>query len=235
MEFRGQADQGQMASPLDLQVPVIETLEEHERNEEGEDEVEDGCGFMPEAVIEGPMRDKGMEQIVFDLPPSMSDAPEQRGGDLRHGKGGHPPPVMDLGLLDPLVVLTLPHAHRFLRAEHPEGSLNALSRAKAFRIPGADLASIFFPKLRFHQREHALGILKQHPLFPLEHGDNVFVMLPTEVDKGGFHIQGIGQHHIKETSLATHRSFQQSFGRNDLPLSGLQHLHVQRHRHLEPE
>ena len=44
-----------MDSPLRLQVPVIETLEEHESNEEGEDEVEDGCRLTLEAVIEGPI------------------------------------------------------------------------------------------------------------------------------------------------------------------------------------
>jgi len=43
MQFGGQSNQGQMDSPLRPQVPVIETLEEHESNEEGEDEVEDGC------------------------------------------------------------------------------------------------------------------------------------------------------------------------------------------------
>ena len=52
MQFRGQADQGQMQSPLGLEVPVIETLKEHESNEESEDEVKDSCGLMFEAVIE---------------------------------------------------------------------------------------------------------------------------------------------------------------------------------------
>ena len=43
MQFCGQADQGQIETPLDLEVPIIETLKEHESNEEGEDEVENGC------------------------------------------------------------------------------------------------------------------------------------------------------------------------------------------------
>jgi hypothetical protein len=37
MKFRGQADQSQMDATLRLEVPVIETLQEHESNEEGED------------------------------------------------------------------------------------------------------------------------------------------------------------------------------------------------------
>jgi len=41
-----------MQSPLGLEVPVIETLKEHESNEESEDEVEDSCGLMFEAVIQ---------------------------------------------------------------------------------------------------------------------------------------------------------------------------------------
>ena len=65
-----------METPLRFEVRVIETLEEHEGNEEGEDKVEDGCGLMLEAVIEGPMRDEGVEQIIFDIPSSMSDTPD---------------------------------------------------------------------------------------------------------------------------------------------------------------
>jgi len=191
MQFRGQADQGQMQTPLGLEVPVIETLEEHESNEEGEDEVENGCRLMLEAVIERPISDQSVEQIVFDLPPSMSNVPEQTCGQSRHRECCHPPPVVDLGFFDPLVVLTMPFRHRFLRMENPQGNLNAFSRCKPFRIPGPDLESIFFPNLWFHQREDALGILKQHPLLSLEHGDHVFVMFQTEVNKRGFHVQGV--------------------------------------------
>ena len=99
---------------------------------------------------------------------------------------------MNLGFFDPLVVLTVPYGHCFLSTENPQRNLNSFSRPQTFCIPGSDLASAFFPKLRFHQREDALAILKQHPLFSLKHGDNVFMMLQTKVEKGGFHIQGIG-------------------------------------------
>ena len=61
MQFRGQADQGQMQTPLGLEVPVIETLEEHESNKEGEDKIEDGCRVMFEAVIERPVSDESVE------------------------------------------------------------------------------------------------------------------------------------------------------------------------------
>ncbi len=145
MQFRSQSDQGQMGSPLRLQVPIIETLKEHESNEESEDEVEDGCGLMLEAVIERPISDESMEQIVFDFPPSMSNVPEQKRRDLRTGERRYPPPVMDLGLFDPLVVLAMSFGHRFLRMENPQGNLNAFSCCKTFRIPGSDLASTFCP------------------------------------------------------------------------------------------
>jgi len=177
MQFRGQADQGQMDSPLRLEVAVIETLQEHESNEEGQNEVEDGRGLMLEAVIEGPISDESVEQIVFDFPPSMGDVPEQTSRDLRHGDRRHPPPVMNLDLFDPLMVLTVSFGHRFLRMENPQRNLNAFCCCKTIRIPGSDLASTFFPNAWFHQREDALGILKQHPLLSLEHGDHVFVML----------------------------------------------------------
>ena len=64
-----------MDASLQLDVPVIEALEEHKGNEEGEDKVEDGCGLMFKTVIEGPMSDQGVEQIIFDIPTSVSDTP----------------------------------------------------------------------------------------------------------------------------------------------------------------
>jgi hypothetical protein len=69
MQFRGQGDQGQMQTPLGLEVPVTETLEEHESKEEGENEVKDRCRLMFEAVIERPVSDETMEQMVFVLLP----------------------------------------------------------------------------------------------------------------------------------------------------------------------
>ena len=76
MEFVSQTDQGQMDAPLRFEIPVVETLHEHESNEEGEDEIKDGRGVMLETVIERPISHQGVEQIVFDLPASMSDVPE---------------------------------------------------------------------------------------------------------------------------------------------------------------
>lgn len=70
-----------MDSSLRFEVPVIEALQEHESDEEGKNEVEDGCGLVFEAVIEGPISDQSVEQIVFDLPPSMSDVAEQACGE----------------------------------------------------------------------------------------------------------------------------------------------------------
>ena len=233
MEFVSQPDQCQMDAPLRFEIPVIETLQEHESNEEGEDEIKDRRGVMLETVIERPISHQGVEQIVFDLPASMSDVPEQPRGHLGHRERRHPPPVVDLRLFDPLVVLVVPFRYRFLRMENAQGNLNPFRRAKAFRIPSSDLRSPFFPNFRFHQREDALGILKEHPMFPLEHTDHVFVMLQTEIVKGGFRIEGIGQGHIKESSIAKEHSFQQSLGRNHLSLSGLNHLHIQRHRYRE--
>src|SRR4030042_1333157 len=147
MQFRGQADQGQMQTPLPLEVPVVETLQEHERNEKRENEVEHGRWLMLKTVIERPISYQRMEQVVFDLPPLMSDIPEQTCAELRLGQRCYPPPVVELCLLDPLMLLTLPFGHRFLRMENPQGDLNAFGCAKAFCIPGSDLGVPFLPNL----------------------------------------------------------------------------------------
>lgn len=80
-------------------------------------------------------------------------------GHLGHGERRHPPPMVDLSLFDPLVVFAVSFGHCFLRMENSQSNLNAFRRGKAFRIPSPDLAVIFFPELRFHQREDALGRL----------------------------------------------------------------------------
>ena len=61
MQFRGQTDQGQMQASLPLEVPVIETLQEHERNKERKDEIEDGRRLMLKTVIKRPISDQGVE------------------------------------------------------------------------------------------------------------------------------------------------------------------------------
>jgi len=207
MEFVRQTDQGQMDAPLRFKIPIVETLHEHESNEEGEDEIKDRRGVMFETVIERPIRHQGVEQIVFDLPATMRDVPEQSGGHLGHQERRHPPPVVNLRFFDPLVIFVVSLGYRFLRMENAQGDLNPFRRGKTFRIPGPDLRSPFFPNRRFHQGEDTLGILKEQSLIPLEHTDDVFVMVQAEVVKGGFRVDGIGQEHIKESSIAKEHSF----------------------------
>ena len=146
-----------MDAPLRFKIPIVETLQEHEGDEESEDEIEDGRGVMLEAVIEREVSDQGVKHIVFDLPASMSDVAEHSCGHLRHGERRHPPPVMDLRLFDPLVVFAVPLGDRFLRIENSQGNLNPFGGGKVFRIPGPDPSpdpsALFFPNLRLHQRE----------------------------------------------------------------------------------
>ena len=176
MEFISQTDQGQMDTPLRFEIPVIETLQEHESNEEGKDEIKDGHRVMLETMIERPVSHQGVEYIVFDFPASVSNVPEHSGGHLGLGKRGGPPPVVDLRLFNPLMVFAVSLGHRFLCMEDSQRNLNAFRRGKPFCIPGPDLRSPFFPNLRLHQGEDTLSILKERPLLSLKHADHVFAM-----------------------------------------------------------
>lgn len=88
--------------------------------------------------------------------------------------------MVEFCLFNPLVVFAVPFGDRFLSIEDSQGNLNSFRRGKTFSVPRPDLSSdlrvLFFPNLRFHQREDALGILKKQSLFPLEDTDDVFVM-----------------------------------------------------------
>ena len=61
MEFVGKTDQGQMDAPLRFKISVVETLEEHESDKKGEDEIKDGSGVMLETVIEGKVSHQGVK------------------------------------------------------------------------------------------------------------------------------------------------------------------------------
>lgn len=50
-----------MDAPLRFEIPVVETLQEHESNEEGKDEIKDSHGVMLEAVIERPVSHQGVK------------------------------------------------------------------------------------------------------------------------------------------------------------------------------
>ncbi len=107
-----------MNAPLRFEISVVETLYEHKSNEEGQDEIKDGRGVMLETVIERPVGHQGVEEIVFNLPATMSHVPEHPRGELGLGERRHPPPVVDLCLFNPAVVLAVPLGHRFLRMEN---------------------------------------------------------------------------------------------------------------------
>ena len=61
MEFISQADQCQMSAALRFKISVVETLQEYESDQKGQNEVEDGRGVMLETVIERPVSYQGVK------------------------------------------------------------------------------------------------------------------------------------------------------------------------------
>ena len=61
MELISQTDQCPMDAPLRFEIPVVETLQEREGNEEGKDEIKDRRGVVLETVIERPVGHQGVE------------------------------------------------------------------------------------------------------------------------------------------------------------------------------
>ena len=50
-----------MDAPLRFEIPLVETLQEREGNEEGKDEIKDRRGVVLETVIERPVGHQGVE------------------------------------------------------------------------------------------------------------------------------------------------------------------------------
>ena len=73
VEFGGDADEcAENGSDRWLEVAVVEGLDEDERDEEGDDEVEDGGGVVFEAVVDVPVVDESVEEFVVDIPSAVS-------------------------------------------------------------------------------------------------------------------------------------------------------------------
>ena len=119
IEFHGQTDQAEVGPAFRLQVPIVETLEEYKRDEEGKDEVENGRRLMLETVIEGPVGHEGIEEIVFDVPPAVCHTPEHPCRQPGCRKRRHPPPVVQFRLLDPSVAMALSDRDLLLGVENP--------------------------------------------------------------------------------------------------------------------
>jgi hypothetical protein len=65
-----------MGTALGFEVSQIKTLQKNESNEQGQNKIEDGGGFMSKTVIEGSVGGQGMKQIIFNLPPAVTHLPK---------------------------------------------------------------------------------------------------------------------------------------------------------------
>ena len=66
-----------MGTALGFEVSQVKALQKDESDEQGQNKIEDGGGFVSKAVIEGPVGGQGMKQIVLNLPPAVTDLPKK--------------------------------------------------------------------------------------------------------------------------------------------------------------
>ena len=66
-----------MGTALGFEVSQVKALQEDEGDEQGQNKIHDGGGFVSKAVIEGPVGRQAMKQIILNLPPAMTDLPKK--------------------------------------------------------------------------------------------------------------------------------------------------------------
>ena len=66
-----------MGAALGFEVSQVKALQKDEGDEQGQNKIQDGGGFVFKAVIEGPVGSQGMKQIILNLPPAMTDLPKK--------------------------------------------------------------------------------------------------------------------------------------------------------------
>jgi hypothetical protein len=72
-----------MDTALGFEISQVKALQENEGDEQGQNEIEDGSGFVSKTVIEGPVGGQGMKQIILNLPPAVTDLPKMVTRDSR--------------------------------------------------------------------------------------------------------------------------------------------------------
>jgi hypothetical protein len=68
-----------MGAALGFEVSQVKALQKDEGDEQGQNKIQDSSGFVSKTVIEGPVGRQAMKQIILNLPPGMTDFPEQAG------------------------------------------------------------------------------------------------------------------------------------------------------------
>jgi hypothetical protein len=62
---------------LGFEVSQVKALQKNEGDEQGQNKIQDGGGFVSKAVIERPIGCQGMKQIIPNLPPAVTDLPKK--------------------------------------------------------------------------------------------------------------------------------------------------------------
>ena len=66
-----------MGTALGFEVSQVKALLKDEGDEQSQDKIQDGGGFVFKAVIKRPVGSQGMKQIILNLPPAMPDLPKK--------------------------------------------------------------------------------------------------------------------------------------------------------------
>ena len=66
-----------MGTALGFDVSQVKALQKDEGDEQGQNKIQDGRGFVFKAVIKGPVGSQSVKQIILNLPPGMADLPKK--------------------------------------------------------------------------------------------------------------------------------------------------------------
>ena len=236
VEFVGDADEGiEDLSHLRFEISVVEALYQHEGDQEGQDEVDDGGGIVFEAVVHGPVAAEGIEVAVFDIPSVMACFREDRRGAAFCGERGRPIPGRRFGVADPRSGDPFALRSGFLGVQHAEGYGDVLGRREAVGVPVADRAFVFVFDVTVKLIEDGPGVFQQKGVVAFQHRHDVLTAGQAELEERSFHIDRVPHNGVEESAIVLKHTIQKTFGRNHLPLTGTQHLHVQRQGQVEPD
>ena len=179
----------------------MEALEQDVGDEQGEHEVDDRRGVMLETVVERPVFAEGIEEIVLDIPPSVSEAPQFAGWQDGCGYRCASRPVALESLLDPPGAA--PSAFRDglfgIEDAYREGACFAVEHS--LDIPASNRFVPLAPDLRLRHRDKPFDVIEERLVVLLKGCNDVLALRDPEGDHLFIEVQRVNDRDIEEPTV----------------------------------
>ena len=136
---------------------------------------------------------------------------------------------------DPLACDALATCDGLFGVDDADGLGHVGVGGEVFGVPALDDSAGLLPGDRRDESEDAFGVREECRVVVFERGENVLFVVETEVEEGGFEVDGIARDCVDEAAVVAQDALEEPLGGRDLAFlsasqagAGTEHLHVER-------